>query len=210
MRRTALEWAAARGDDRAVLTLLSFGGKPNITDNKLNTPLTLESNQDNTLCVQLLLEAGALANPVLPLGVKLSSPLNCAARYATDPLLLKTLFDFEADVEASSVDGVAPLLHVARGKPVSFAELLLDYGADIKATSKNGLTSLTAAIIFNNHSVLRLLLDRWFEYTECPRLKGHHLLDLVIDYVGIETMSILTTATHLQQLCARKVRRPTP
>lgn len=189
MRRTALEWAAARGDDRAVLTLLSFGGKPNITDNKLNTPLTLESNQDNTLCVQLLLEAGALANPVLPLGVKLSSPLNCAAR---------------------SVDGVAPLLHVARGKPVSFAELLLDYGADIKATSKNGLTSLTAAIIFNNHSVLRLLLDRWFEYTECPRLKGHHLLDLVIDYVGIETMSILTTATHLQQLCARKVRRPTP
>ncbi|KAF6220492.1 hypothetical protein HO133_002925 [Letharia lupina] len=167
-----------------------FGGKPNITDNKLNTPLTLASNQDNTLCVQLLLEAGALANPVLPLGVKLSSPLNCAARYATDPLLLKTLFDFDADVEASSVDGVAPLLHVARGKPVSFAELLLDYGADINPASKNGLTSLTAAIIFNNHSVLRLLLDRWFEYTECPRLKGHHLLEFIIDYADIETIYV--------------------
>jgi hypothetical protein len=45
MGRTALEWAAARGEDRAVVTLLSFGADPNIVDNKLNTPLTLASNQ---------------------------------------------------------------------------------------------------------------------------------------------------------------------
>lgn len=198
MGRTALEWAAARGDDRAVTTLLSFGAEPNIMDNKLNTPLTLASNQGHTLCVRLLLEAGALANPVLPSGIKFGSPLNCAARNATDPLLMKNLLDFDADIEASGVDGVTPLLHAARGKSVSFAKLLLDYGADINATSNDGLTSLTAAIIYNNHDVLRLLLDRWFEYTECPRLKGPHLLELVIDYADIETMSILTRATHLQ------------
>lgn len=198
MGRTALEWAAARGDDRAVITLLSLGAEPNIMDNKLNTPLTLASNQGHTLCVRLLLEAGALANPITPPGVKFGSPLNCAARNATDPLLMKTLLDFNADIEASGVDGITPLLHVARGKPVSFAKLLLDYGADINATSKDGLTSLTAAIIYNNHDVLHLLLDRWFEYTECPRLKSPHLLDLIIDYADIETMSILTSATHLQ------------
>ena len=60
------------------------------------------------------------------------------------------------------------------------------------------VTALTTTIIYNNHSVLRLLLDRWFEYMECPRLKGPHLLDLVIDHADIETMSILTHATHLQ------------
>lgn len=198
MGRTALEWAAARGDDRAVITLLSFGAEPNIVDKKLNTPLTLASNQGHTLCVRLLLEAGALSNPITPLGVKFGSPLSCAARNANDPLLLKTLLDFDADVEASGVDGVTPLLHVARGKPVSFAKLLLDYGADINAMSKDGRTALTTAIIYNNHSVLHLLLDRWFEYTECPRLKGPHLLDLVIDHADIETMTILTTAKHLQ------------
>ena len=196
--RTALEWASARGDDRAVVTLLSFGAEPNIMDNKLNTPLTLAANQGHTLCARILLEAGALADPLLPPGVRFGSPLNCASRNAIDPLLIKTLLDFDADVEASGVDRVTPLLHAARSKPVSFAKLLLDYGADINATSKDGLTPLTTAIIHNNHSVLRLLLERWFEYTECPRLKGPHLLDLVIEHADIETMSILTIAEHLQ------------
>ena len=198
MGRTALEWAAARGDDRAVVTLLSFGADPNVIDNKLNTPLTLASNQGHTSCVRLLCEANALPDPVLPSGMKFGSPLSCAARNASDPALIKTLLDFGANVEASGIDGVTPLIHVSRSKPVHFAKLLLDYGADINATSKDGRTALTTTIIYNNHSVLRLLLDRWFEYTECPRLKGPHLLDLVIDYADIETMTILTHATHLQ------------
>ena len=196
--RTALEWAAARGDDHAVITLLSFGADPNAMDKKLNTALTLASNQGHTKCVRLLLEAGALANPVHPNGVMFGSPLNCAARNSSDPLLIKNLLDFDADVEASGVDGVTPLLHVARGKPVSFAKLLLDYGANINATSKDGRTALTTAIIYNNHSVLRLLLDRWFEYSECPRLKGPHLLDIIMEYADTETMTILTAATHLR------------
>ena len=198
MGRTPLEWAAARGDDHAVVTLLSFGAEPNVMDNKLNTPLTLASNQGHTLCARLLLEAGALADPVLPPGVKFGSPLNCASRNATDPLLIKTLLDFDADVEAGGVDGVTPLLHAARSKPVSFAKLLLDYGADINAKSKDGRTPLTTTIIHNNHNVLKLLLERWFEYTECPRLKAPHLLDLVIEHADVETMSILTHAEHLQ------------
>ena len=198
MGRTALEWAAARGDDRAVVTLLSFGAQPDMMDKKLNTPLTLASNQGHTLCVRLLLEAGALADPVLPPGVKFGSPLNCAARNANDPLLIKTLLDFDADVEACGVDGVTPLLHAARGKPVSFAKMLLDYGANINAMARDGRTPLTTTIIYNNHEVLHLLLDRWFEYTQCPRLKGPHLLDLVVEHADVETMKILTTANHLQ------------
>ena len=108
MGRTTLEWAAARGDDRAVVTLLSFGAEPNVMDDKLNTPLTLASNQGHTSCVRLLLEAGAHPNPVNPSGIKFGSPLKCAARNANDPALIKTLLDFDANVEASGVDGVTP------------------------------------------------------------------------------------------------------
>jgi ankyrin repeat protein len=112
--------------------------------------------------------------------------------------LLKTLLDFNADVEASGVDGVTPLLHVARGNSASHAMVLLEYGADINATSKSGHTPLTAAITYNNHAVLQLLLDRWFEYSECPRLKGPHLLELVAQYADLETISILASADHLK------------
>ncbi|RYP12553.1 hypothetical protein DL765_007255 [Monosporascus sp. GIB2] len=196
--RTALQWASARGDERAVVTLLSYGADPNNMDRKLNTPLTLAANQNQTVCVRLLLEAGAFPDPVLPRGIKFGTPLNCAARNARDPMLMKTLLDFNADKEASGVDGVTPLLHVARGNSATHAMLLLEYGADINATSTSGQTPLTAAIQYNNHAVLRLLLARWFEYNECPRLKGPNLLEIVARYADTETISILTAAEHLR------------
>ncbi|KFY88093.1 hypothetical protein V500_06555 [Pseudogymnoascus sp. VKM F-4518 (FW-2643)] len=196
--RTALEWAAARGDDRAVTMLLSYGADPDVMDKKLNTPLTLASNQNQTVCVRLLLEAGAIPDPQLPAGIKFGSPLNCAARNASDPLLLKTLLDFNANIEASGVDGVTPLLHVARGNSASHAMLLLEYGAEINVTSKDGRTPLTTAIVYNNHNVLKLLLDRWYEYSECPRLKGPHLLSLVAQYADLRTISVLTSTDHLK------------
>ncbi|KAK1492431.1 ankyrin repeat domain-containing protein [Colletotrichum abscissum] len=196
--RTALQWAAARGDERAVVTLLSWGADPNNMDKKLNTPLTLAANQNQSVCVRLLLEAGALPDPELPPPVKFGTPLNCAARNAPDPVLMKTLLDFNAKIEASGVDGVTPLLHVARGNSAAHAMLLLEYGADINATSKAGQTPLTAAIQYNNHSVLKLLLERWFDYNECPRLKGPNLLETVARYADVETILLLTAAEHLR------------
>lgn len=196
--RTALQWAAARGDERAVVTLLSWGADPNNMDKKLNTPLTLAANQNQSVCVRLLLEAGALPDPELPPSVKFGTPLNCAARNAPDPVLMKTLLDFNAKIEASGVDGVTPLLHVARGNSAAHAMLLLEYGADINATSKAGQTPLTAAIQYNNHSVLKLLLERWFDYNECPRLKGPNLLETVARYADVETILLLTAAEHIR------------
>lgn len=196
--RTALQWAAARGDERVVITLLSWGADPNNMDTKLNTPLTLAANQNQTVCVRLLLEAGALPDPELPPGVKFGTPLNCAARNAQDPMLMKTLLDFNANIEASGVDGVTPLLHVARGNSAAHAMLLLEYGARINATSKSGQTPLTAAIQCNNHTVLKLLLERWSEYNECPRLKGPNLLEIVARCADVETMLLLTAAEHLR------------
>ena len=198
MGRTALEWAAARGDVRAVTMLLSYGADPNIMDKKLNTPVTLAANQNHTTCVRLLLEAGALPDPPLPNGVKFGSSFNCAARNAFDPLLLKTLLDFNADIERAGVDGFTPLLHVARSSSAGHAMLLLEYGANINVTSKDGRTPLTTAIVYNNYTVLQLLLDRWYKYSECPRLKGPHLLELVAQYADMETMSILSSASYLR------------
>ncbi|KAJ6788207.1 hypothetical protein PWT90_02172 [Aphanocladium album] len=196
--RTPLQWAAARGDERAVITLLSWDADPNNMDDKFNTPLTLAANQNKAVCVRLLLEAGAYPDPELPPGTKFGTPLNCAARNASDPMVMKSLLDFNADIEATGVDGITPLLHVARGSSAAHAMLLLEYGANINACSKAMQSPLTAAIQYNNHAVLKLLLERWSEYQQCPRLRGPNLLDIVAQYADVKTIQLLTTAEHLR------------
>ena len=150
------------------------------------------------MCVRLLLEAGADPDPPLPKDIKVGSGLNCAARNATDPLVIKLLLDFGADLESSGVENITPLIHVARTDKVSFAVLLLEYRADINATTILGQTPLTTAITHNSHQVLQLLLDRWSEYSECPRLKGTHLLELAALYADAQTIEILKRTDHFE------------
>ena len=104
--RTALSWAAMRGDDRSVVTLLSYGADPNIVDKKHETAPSCCCVTGRTQCARILLEAGAHTKVILPSGVGKSSPLQCAAQYpANEPLLLKTLIDFGADVNARNPEG---------------------------------------------------------------------------------------------------------
>lgn len=196
--RTTLLWAAARGDATKVAILLAHGADPNILDAQLAPPISYAADRGHATCVRLLLEAGAETDPILPNGYIGGSALNCAARNASDPLVLKNLLDFGADIEAAGVDGRTSLIHVARTDNVSFAVLLLEYGANLNATSASNQTPLITAIINNSHRVLKLLLDRWMEYSECPRLKGPHLLEVAALYGDLQTLRILAGADHFR------------
>ena len=197
MNRTPLAWAACRGDERAIVTLLSYGAEVNTLDVQYSGVVGHAADRSYTTCVRLLLEAGADPDIAAAHGRKVGNPLNVAARNASDPLILKTLLDFGADVDSSGVDGMTALIHASRRDNASFATLLLEYGANINATSTAGQTPLTTAVIYNSHNVLQLLLDRWFEYSECPRLKGPNLLQIVSLYADLETVTILTATDHL-------------
>ncbi|KAI1085613.1 ankyrin repeat-containing protein [Whalleya microplaca] len=168
MGRTALVWAAAGGDNR------------------------------HTTCVHFLLDAGADADPPLPVGVKKGSPLNVAARNTNDPLLIKKLLDFGADVNQCGIDGRTALFQAAKNDNASLAMLLLEYGAEINYTSVTGDTPLTTAITYNSHAVLRLFLQRWHEYSVCPRLQGPHLLEVTALYADHETLKILAATDHFR------------
>jgi ankyrin repeat protein len=197
--RTPLSWAALRGDDRAIALLLAHGADPNAVGIR-DCPLSNAAGRGCTKGCRLLLEAGA--NPDLNelSGYKTGSPLNVAARNSNDPLCFKTILDFGANTECCGVDGRTPLIHVARTNNVRFALLLLEYGADVNATSATGHTPLTTAIMHNGHDVLRLLLERWSEYSECPRLKGGHLLKLSAEFADLETILILTATNHVSTI----------
>lgn len=197
MGRTPLAWAACRGDERSIVTLLQYGAKVNTLDIQHSGVVGHAADRSYVTSVRLLLEAGADPDIAAAFGHKVGNPLNVAARNASDPLILKTLLDFGADVESSGVDGMSALIHASRRDNAIFATLLLEYGANINATSVAGQTPLTTAVAYNSHNVLKLLLDRWFEYSECPRLRGPHLLQVVALYADIETMAILTATDHL-------------
>jgi len=198
MGRTPLLWAAARGDHQAVQILLDYNANPNVMDMYLAPPVSYAADRGHTLCVKLLLEAGAVAEPVLPPGIKLGSPLNCAARNAKDPTLLKYLLTYGAQVNGTGVDGNTALHHASRKDNVRFAVLLLDYNADINAANINQQTPLTTAIIYNSHEVLELLLDHWEEFSTCPRLKGPHLLEITALYADVETVKLLAKTDHFK------------
>ncbi|KAL8969910.1 MAG: hypothetical protein Q9197_004097 [Variospora fuerteventurae] len=197
MGRTALAWASARGDERSIVTLLQHGAEVNTIDVQYSGVVGHAADRNYVTCVRLLLEAGADSDIATSLGHKVGNPLNVAARNASDPLILKTLLDFGADIESSGIDGTTALIHAARKDNANFATVLLEYGANINAVSTAGQTPLTTAVIYNSHNVLQLLLDRWFEYSECPRLKGPHLLQIIALYADVRTMAILTGTDHL-------------
>jgi len=198
MGRTPLLWAAARGDHQAVQTLLDHNANPNVMDIYLAPPVSYAADRGHTLCVKLLLEAGAMVEPVLPPGIMLGSPLNCAARNTKDPTLLKYLLTYGAQVDGTGVDGNTALNHASRKDNVRFAVLLLDCNADINAANINQETPLTTAIMYNSHGVLELLLDHWEEFSTCPRLKGPHLLEITALYADVETVKLLAETDHFK------------
>lgn len=57
MGRTPLAWAAARGDHRAIVTLLGHSADPIIMDVQLSSHLSNAASQGRTVVVRLLLEA---------------------------------------------------------------------------------------------------------------------------------------------------------
>ena len=198
MGRTPLLWAAARGDNHAVQVLLDHNANPNVLDMYLSPPVSYAADRGHTLCVKLLLEAGAVAEPVPPPGIKMGSPLNCAARNTIDPTLLWYLLTYGAQVDGTRVDHNTALIHASRKDNVRFAVLLLDYSADINAANINQETPLTTAIMYNSHRVLKLLLDRWEEFSTYPHLKGPHLLEITALYADVETVKLLAETDHFK------------
>jgi len=175
--RTALDWATARVQLEDMSLLLRYGADPNNMDITGRTPVLHAVDSHNVPCLRLILEAGGHPNPTMPEGIFRSSPLT-AAGFAGMPEMLKLLLDFEANPNACNPEGLTALHSVARTENVDCAHLLLEFGADLNAMSVNGRTPLITAVIYNNHPVLQLFIDRCYLYITTMRLTGRQIFHL--------------------------------
>jgi hypothetical protein len=152
----------------------------------------VDSYNNDALCI--LLKAGANPNPKVPKGLFCSSLLT-AASFSGLVGIIKLLIKFSAKVDACNLEGRTALYLIASMQNVKCADILLSYSADLGYISNNGYLLLITAIIYNNHTVLKLFMD----WCDSSRLKGLYLLAIIAKSADMETMSILALLDLLKQ-----------
>lgn len=153
--RTALAWAAARGEDDIVQLLLHYGANPNLACVTGNTPLLRAARSGSPKCVCYLIEAGAIVDWQSVQGF---TALHYATYYTNDRGLVETLVLAGADIEVKDSYGWTPLACTAESDAVSCATVLLAHGANTESKDVQGWTPMKRAARRNSRQVRKLLL----------------------------------------------------
>lgn len=189
--RTPLSWAAARGDEESVTTLLRHGANPNIPDVCGHFPIHYVQN---TACAKALLEHNARLNVLNGEG---QTPLYTACRNIGSASLTEFFIEAKpADVDRADFSQQTPL-HAAtgNGKHLPFVDVLLDAGANINARNSAGDTPLRFAIFYNMHDLLLRMLKGSMP-TNFNQINnyGQSFAHAIARTADIETVRILTEA----------------
>jgi ankyrin repeat protein len=190
--RTALSWAAARGDAEATKILLKFGADPNILSWKNQSPLHWAAQSLAGTCAEIcqaLLDSGADVNCVDDWK---RTPLIYASADQDDPHTLEPLFHSGANLDPRDCYGRTPLGYAAKMKRTRVLKLLLSQGADPYIPDSLGYTPLFEAVQQNHHQILRLLLRSGIVPIS-KTMNGRSIVHVAAICGDVETMQILAS-----------------
>lgn len=156
--RTALSWAATRGDLGSVTTLLRFGADPNIPSCWAQSPLHFAAqNKRATLMpiLQALIDNGAEVNAV---DYWNRTALTYASGNHASTAPLQLLVECGTALNVRDRRLRTALGYAARLCNFQHAEYLLQSGADPHLPDEFNVLPLLEAVKNNQHMVLRLLL----------------------------------------------------
>ena len=193
--RSALSWAALKGDSKAVSLLVEAGANVNISDSEGNTPLIYSVQGKYTSCMRILLKAGADAKAK---NIKGRNALMHAMRTSANPLCIEPLLAGGIDVNSQDGDGTSALAAAAMAMSVinnscGCITMLLRCGADIESADNEGDTALMESLFYNNNDALKHLLASGADYTKTDSYGDPILHDVAI-YGGLRTIEVVHEA----------------
>ena len=156
--RTALSWAATRGDLRSVSLLLHHMADPHVASMRGQTPLHWASqnrNQDGPEVLQALLDAGSNVNQI---DYWKRTALIYASCNQDDPRCLEILVNGGANLNSQDCHQRTPLGYAAKMGKTKGLGYLLSAGADTRRVDIWGFPPLFEALQNNHPECLRLLL----------------------------------------------------
>ena len=185
--KTALSWAAARGDSKAVETLLRHGASVDIPDRIGQGPLRQSMKAHDATCTKLLLEYGARVDQT---DNWRQTALQSALYYPNPVQFLKPLLKHDATVNTQDSMGHSPLMEAVMLNHPDAVQLLLAHGAKADASNHRGLTPLHQGIRCNSHAALRILLKERLDHTVYDQNR-RTALHWAADCADAETLKIL-------------------
>ncbi|MCJ1309880.1 Ankyrin repeat domain-containing protein 44 [Agyrium rufum] len=193
MHRTALIWAARRGDLEALTRLLKYGAKDTVRDQWNMSALTCAIRSKSFPCVSALIEQGS--SNVQERHAYNYTPLHQCAYDACVVEMAALFLCRGADVEARNDNGDTPL-HIAIIKNAPhIAKYLLEEGrARTDTVNKQGFMPVMLAVQHNRHETLRLLLEELSADHWTPTLTGATILHTAALMADTETIKVLMEA----------------
>ena len=188
--RTALSWAAQRGDIEALQHLINHNANPNIKDLRGRTPLFYANDAS---CLIALLHAGA---DVYHRDLHGNTPVLCAAyRYQNLTDVLEVLVRFGANLRDKDTAGDTVPHNAVYGNSVQVFKWLLQRSEiDINAPGFEGRTALMVAISWNRHDVLELLFNHEPTDYLMKDHNGESLLHYAANQGDLATLQLLQRA----------------
>ena len=186
--RTALWWAARRGDASTVSLLLKYGADANKKAISGSGPLGQAIYIKNKSCIRLLLNSGCEICHRDPQGFL---PFHLCCYYGSDVDIVETLLRGGIDVnDRISSSRSTPLTLAVQENHLHIVKYLMSQGANPNATNIDRECSLHVATSSNHPEALHLLLQHKANH----RLKtkaGESLIHYAAQYGSIECLETL-------------------
>lgn len=189
--KTALSWAAARGDSKSVETLLRYGASPHIPDRIGQGPLRQSIKAYGASCTKLLLAYGAQVDQ----RDNWRQTALQAAMYYSDPVsFIIPLLAAGADVNARDIEGSSPLIEAVAGNHPEAVRALLAHGAEANQTNDHGHTPFYMGVQRNSHKALAILTTAFGIQHALRDKYGNSLLHCAAEWADIQTLDLLHMA----------------
>lgn len=191
--RTAVSWAAWRGDTDAVKLFIKYGSDIKIPSKRQITPLHYAVEGGSTSVVQSLLNAGVDQNHPSDEGL---TPLHWLIATNDRPDLVQILVEFGSALNSRDSTGSTPLMTAVQHNRPRSARKLIEHGADLEEVDEDGWTALNWAIFINRHECLKILLEA---QANCEHITSglSSILHFAAEHADLKTMeSLVRHSSH--------------